>query len=156
MRYLFALALIVTPVLPQTGFDVVSIKPGDPFSERQRIGISDSGSFEAIGVRLSDLIQQAYNIRPFQLMGPSRWMETDRYEIHTKDQQPGPSEAEIAQMSEEQRNAVRAQFLGKLQALLADRSVTLHGFAGPARVETRFEQRDGGSRCSRQRGEAIS
>jgi bla regulator protein BlaR1 len=122
MKYVFALALLVTPIWAQTGrFDVVSIKPSDPFSERQRIGISPGGSFEASGVRLSDLIQQAYNIRPFQLLGASGWMETDRYEIHTKDEKPGPSEAEIAKMSEEQRNAVRDQFLAKLQALLAER-----------------------------------
>jgi uncharacterized protein (TIGR03435 family) len=122
MRHLLALALLVTPIWAQTGgFDVVSIKSSDPLSERQRIGISPGGSFEAIGVRLSDLIEQAYNIRPFQLLGASGWMETDRYEIHTKDEKPGPSEAEIGQMSEEQRNAVRDRFLGKLQALLADR-----------------------------------
>lgn len=122
MKYLVALALLVTPILAQTGgFDVVSIKPSDPLSESQRIGISPGGSFEAIGVRLSDLIQQAYNIRPFQLLGASGWMETDRYEIHTKDEKPGPSEPEIAKMSEEQRNAVRDQFLAKVQALLTDR-----------------------------------
>ena len=122
MKYLFAFALLVTPVLAQPGgFDVVSIKPSDPLSERQRIGISPSGSFEAIGVRLSDLIQQAYNIRPFQLVGASGWMDTDRYEIHTKDEKPGPSEADFGKMTEEQRNAARDQFLGKLQRLLADR-----------------------------------
>src|SRR6185312_1667188 len=122
MKYLFALALLVTPVLAQTAkFDVISIKPSDPLSERQRIGISPSGSFEAIGVKLSDMIEQAYNIRPFQLLGASGWMDTDRYEIHTKDEKPGPSEEEIGKMSEEQRNAVREQFLAKLQALLADR-----------------------------------
>ena len=72
MKYLFALALIAAPLLSQTGgFDVVSIKPSDPLSERQRIGISPGGSFEAIGVRLSDMIEQAYNIRPFQLVGAS-------------------------------------------------------------------------------------
>jgi len=114
MRYLFPLALIVTPVLAQTGFDVVSIKPSDPFSEWQRIGISDSGSFEAIGVRLSDLIQRANNLPPRSRAASSS--RTGGYGGY-------------------------------------DRSVTLHGFAEPARVETRFEQRAGGSRCCRQRGE---
>jgi uncharacterized protein (TIGR03435 family) len=122
MRHVFALALLVAPVFAQTGgFDVVSIKPSDPLSERQHIGISPSGSFEAIGVRLSDLIQQAYNLRPFQLVGASGWMDTDRYEIHTKDQKPGPSEPDLAKMSEEQQNAFRDQFLGKLRRMLADR-----------------------------------
>jgi uncharacterized protein (TIGR03435 family) len=122
MKYLLALVLIVMPVLAQTGgFDVVSIKPSDPLSERQQIGISPGGSFEAIGVRLSDMIQQAYNIRPFQLVGASGWMETDRYEIHTKDEKPGPSEEDLAKMTAEQQNAFRDQFSGKLQAMLADR-----------------------------------
>src|SRR6185312_4145205 len=122
MRRILALALLAAPVIAQTGgFDVVSIKPSDPFSERQRIGISPGGSFEAIGVRLSDLIQQAYNLRPFQLVSASGWMETDRYEIHTKDEKPGPSEADLAKMTAEQQNAFREQFLAKLQALLADR-----------------------------------
>jgi uncharacterized protein (TIGR03435 family) len=122
MKYVFALALLVSPVLAQTAkFDVVSIKPSDLLSGNVHIGISDSGSFEAVGITLSGLVTQAYNIRPFQLVGASGWMETDRYEIHTKDEKPGPSEADLAKMTEEERNAYRDQFLLKLQGLLADR-----------------------------------
>ncbi len=122
MKYLLALALMAMPDLAQTGgFDVVSIKPSDPLSESQHIGISPGGSFEAIGVRLSDMIEQAYNIRPFQLVGASGWMDTDRYEIHTKDEKPGPSEEELAKMTAEQQNAFRDEFSAKLKALLADR-----------------------------------
>jgi uncharacterized protein (TIGR03435 family) len=122
MKYLIALALLVTPVLAQTGgFDVVSIKPSDPLSGNVHIGLSQGGSFEAIGVTLSMMITQAYEIRPFQVVGASGWMETDRYEIHTKDEKPGPSEADLAKMTEEQQNAFREQFSAKLQALLADR-----------------------------------
>jgi uncharacterized protein (TIGR03435 family) len=121
MKYVFALLLLAAPAVGQSGFDVVSIRPSDPLSNNVHIGMSPGGSFEAIGITLAGLIQQAYNIRPFQLVGASGWMQTDRYEIRTKDEKPGPSEAEIVKMTEAERNVFRERFLGKLQALLADR-----------------------------------
>ncbi len=105
----------------QARFDVVSIKPSDPLSHNVHIGVSASGSFEAVGITLKGLITQAYDVRPFQLVGLSGWMDTDRYEIHTKDETPGPSEAELAKMTEEQRNAYHDRFLAKMRALLAER-----------------------------------
>ena len=122
MKRIFV-GLIVTAgfAFGQGGFDVVSIKPSDPLSSDVRIAHSVSGPFEAIGITLSGLIAQAYDIRPFQLVGASGWMETDRYEIHTKDETPGPSEAELIRMTKEERDRYRARFLSKLTVLLADR-----------------------------------
>jgi uncharacterized protein (TIGR03435 family) len=115
------LILIAGVAFGESGFDVVSIKPSDPLSSDVRIAHSVSGPFEAIGITLSGLITQAYDIRPFQLVGASGWMETDRYEVHTKDETPGPSEAELMRMTREQRDVYRARFLAKVQVLLADR-----------------------------------
>jgi uncharacterized protein (TIGR03435 family) len=105
----------------QSGFDAVSIRPSDPLSSDVRIAHSVSGAFEAVGITLSGLVAQAYDIRPFQLVGASGWMETDRYEIHTKDAMPGPSEAELIKMTREERDVYRGRFLAKVQMLLADR-----------------------------------
>lgn len=120
-RFIAAIILTATAVFGQQGFDVVSIKPSDPLSTSTRIGLSSSGTFEAIGITLSGLIEQAYEIRPFQLVGASGWMQTDKYEIRTKDEAPGPSEAELMKMTDEQRNVFRDRFIAKLRVLLADR-----------------------------------
>jgi uncharacterized protein (TIGR03435 family) len=122
MKRIFASLILAAGLASaQSGFDVVSIKPSDPLSGNVHIGLSQSGAFEAIGVTLSIMIAQAYDIRPFQVVGASGWMETDRYEIHTKDETPGPNEAELFKMTEEQRNVYRDRFLAKLRVLLADR-----------------------------------
>jgi uncharacterized protein (TIGR03435 family) len=122
MKRPFAVLILIAGVaFGEVGFDVVSIKPSDPLSSDVRIAHSVSGPFEAIGITLSGLITQAYDIRPFQLVGASGWMETDRYEIHTKDETPGPSEAELRRMTKEERDVYRARFLAKLRVLLADR-----------------------------------
>lgn len=122
MRYVFALALLVTPILAQTGgFDVVSIKPSDPLSRNMHIGIGPSGSFEASGVNLMSLIAQAYDVRGFQIVGGTGWMNDDRYTIATKDEAKGPSEADLSKMNDAQQQQFRDRLLAKLRAMLADR-----------------------------------
>ena len=113
--------LSAATVFAQAGFDVVSIKPSDPLSNGMRVGISPSGTFEAKGVTLLDLISQAYDVRVFQIVGATGWMGTDKYEIVTKDEAKGPSESDLKEMSDKQREQVRDRLLGKLRIMLSDR-----------------------------------
>jgi uncharacterized protein (TIGR03435 family) len=122
MKPIFLALLFLAPALPQQqGFDVVSIKPGDPLSNDVHIGISPSGTFEAKGVTLLDLISQAYDVRGFQIVGASGWIGTDKYEIITKDEAKGPSGADLNAMNDTRRQEFHDRLIGKLQVMLADR-----------------------------------
>src|ERR1700722_2953066 len=119
MKPIFAAFLFLTSAFSQQpGFDVVSIKPSDPLSNGMRVGISPSGTFEAKGVTLLDLISQAYDVRVFQIVGASGWMGTDKYEIITKDEAKGPSMADLNGMDDKQRQSFHDRLVGKLQVML--------------------------------------
>src|SRR5580693_4233683 len=120
MQPIFAGVLFLAFAQPQ-GFDVVSIKPSDPPSNGMRVGISPSGTFEAQGVTLLDLISQAYDVRVFQIVGASGWIGTDKYEIITKDEVKGPSVADLNAMNDKQRQEFHDRLVGKLQVMLKQR-----------------------------------
>ena len=121
MKLIFAGLLAFASAYAQQGFDVVSIKPADPLVTNMHIGISPSGTFEASGITLLDLISLAYDVRVFQIVGASGWMGTDKYEIITKDEAKGPAESELKEMNDKQREQFRDRLLGKLRVMLSDR-----------------------------------
>jgi uncharacterized protein (TIGR03435 family) len=102
-------------------FEVVSIKPSDPAATGTRVGIVPGGIFEARNATLRGLIQQAYEVRDFQLSGGPGWMNTEKYDIEAKGNGPEVSEADLIKMTDEQRNQFQQQMLGKLRTMLADR-----------------------------------
>src|SRR3569833_1134399 len=105
----------------QAGFDAVSIKPSDPLARNMHIGIGPSGSFEAGGVNLMSLIAQAYNVRGFQIVGGTGWMNDDKYTIVTKDEAKSPTGAELSAMNDAQRQEAQDRLMAKVRAMLADR-----------------------------------
>ncbi|HVW09456.1 MAG TPA: TIGR03435 family protein [Bryobacteraceae bacterium] len=102
MMRLFVTVLLAASAFGQK-FDVASIKPSDPSSHGMSIGISPSGSFRATGVTLFSLIQQAYDVRGFQVSGGPGWMTTDRYDILTKNEAAGPTESDLMKMNDAAR-----------------------------------------------------
>ena len=122
MGRLFAvLTLTAGLVFAQAGFDVASIKPSDPSSHGMNVGISPSGSFRASGVTLMLLIQQAYDVRGFQVSGGPGWLTTERYDILTKNESAGPTQADLIRMNDAQRNEFRTVMMTRLRALIEDR-----------------------------------
>jgi uncharacterized protein (TIGR03435 family) len=92
-------------------FEVASIKPGNPDSHLIRSSISAGGRLNAGNVTLRTLIEDAYQLKPFQLSGGPKWLDGDKFEVIAK----GPDAANDAQ--------VRLM----LQALLAERfQLTMH------------------------------
>ncbi len=120
-RLLAGLILSVGLAYGQAGFDAVSIKPSDPLAMNMHIGIGPSGSFEASGVNLMSLIVQAYDVRGFQIVGGTGWMNDDKYAIVTKDEAKSPNGAELSAMNDAQRQQVQERLMAKVQAMLADR-----------------------------------
>lgn len=104
------------------GFEVASIKPSDPAAGvNMQIGVSPGGVFTAKNVTVKALVQQAYDVRDFQISGGPGWLDTERYDIIAKGGGPAVSEDDLRRMTDEQRNQFKDQFLLNIRALLADR-----------------------------------
>ncbi len=72
---------------PQS-FEVASIKPSAEDGRRVMVGISPGGRYTATGVSVKFLIQQAYDIRDFQISGGPGWLSSERYDIVAKAETP--------------------------------------------------------------------
>lgn len=93
-------------------FDVASVKPSnaDPGST-SGIG-TGHGRLDANNVTLKRCIMGAYGVGPLQISGGPSWLESDRFEISAKADQPIDDDAVL---------------MGMLQGLLADRfKLVLH------------------------------
>jgi uncharacterized protein (TIGR03435 family) len=92
-------------------FEVASVKPGNPDSHLIRSSISPGGRLNAGNVTLRTLIEDAYQLKPFQLTGGPRWLDSDKFEVIAKGAESS-SEVQIRLM---------------LQSLLAERfQLTMH------------------------------
>lgn len=102
-------------------FEVISIKPSDPAANGTRVGIAPGGIFQARGVTLKGLIQQAYDVQDFQISGGPGWINTERFDIEAKGNGPEVSEGDLIKMTDEQRNQFQQQMLGRLRTMMTDR-----------------------------------
>jgi bla regulator protein blaR1 len=110
---LLLIALTIAPLARPQQFEVASIKPADPNTHGMRVQMAPGGRLTASGVTVKFLIQQAYNVKDFQITGGPGWIGSDRYDISTKAEGEG-------QITPEQLRPM-------MQALLADRfKLTFH------------------------------
>lgn len=65
-------------------FEVASIKPAEPGGRGVQIMMAPGGRITAKNVTMKILIQQAYNLRDFQITGGPSWLGNDRYDINAK------------------------------------------------------------------------
>jgi uncharacterized protein (TIGR03435 family) len=87
-------------------FEAASIKRNKSGDGRMQLG-GPPGRFTATNVPVRNLIQNAYRLQPFQLVGAPGWIGTDRFDIVAKadgtldpppfaaDQQTGPSRLQL-------------------------------------------------------------
>jgi len=115
------LIALTTVIALCQSFEVASVKPSDPSAQGSQMGLSPGGLFTATNVTLKVLIQQAWDVRDFQISGGPGWLDTERYDITAKGDGPGVSEDEMRKMPEVQRNKVLEEFRMRIRALLADR-----------------------------------
>src|ERR1700722_6098542 len=102
-------------------FEVASIKPSDPAASGTQIGLSSGGTFNARNVTLKALIQNAYDVRDFQIYGGPGWLDTQRYDIVAKGQDTGVTGDAIRTMTDQQRNLLKESLVSRVRALLAER-----------------------------------
>jgi len=104
---------------PPAGFDVASIRPADPNSNRFGMGFSANGRTLTVdGLNLAQMVAMAYHVRAEEMsLAPSLenagWIRSDRYDISAKAEGADP-------ISKQQQDQI-------FQQLLADRfGVQLH------------------------------
>jgi len=112
-----ATAFAQTPA-PKPQFEVASVKPSDPNARGGRIGFQPGGRFVATGITLRFLIQQAYGVRDFQIIGGPGWMGSDRFDISAKPDAETAAAIEKGKGNPFERGSTMSAML---QALLADR-----------------------------------
>jgi bla regulator protein BlaR1 len=65
-------------------FEVASIKPSDPGVKGFRVQTAPGGRFMASGVTAKFLIQQAFGVREFQILGGPGWLDTAKFDVTAK------------------------------------------------------------------------
>src|ERR1700722_10074847 len=99
--------IVFSAWLPAQEFDAVSIKPSDPHDFR--VAMRDMpGQANYTGVTVRMLIQQAYQVRDFQLMGGPKWIESNRYDIVARPPAGGPAfPSDPMTFTDQQRETLR-------------------------------------------------
>jgi hypothetical protein len=82
-RTFLLFCLLSAGPLPAQSFEVASVKssPQDSRTETRRW---PGWRFTASGVTLRALIQRAYEVQDFQIVGGPKWMDNDRFDIEAK------------------------------------------------------------------------
>jgi len=91
-------------------FDVATIKPSNPATPGQSILVGRGGQnlFTTTNTTLADLIIFAYGLHPRQVTGGPAWMESERFDITAKPDQPGiPS---VTQLKDMVQNLLKERF----------------------------------------------
>jgi uncharacterized protein (TIGR03435 family) len=110
------------PTLAQE-FEVASVRPSVPAGSGRGMR-ADPGRISMSGVTLNFLIQQAYDVREYQISGGISWVNSDRYDVIAKLPDQDGSQAvptDLASFTDEQIRTWLYRRQAMLQALLTDR-----------------------------------
>ncbi len=69
---------------PPKEFEVTSIKPAAPGGRGVRVQMAPGGRLNASNITVKFLIQQAYNVKDFQISGGPGWINSERYDLVAK------------------------------------------------------------------------
>lgn len=107
-----------------SSFEVVSIKPAEPGGRGGLIRFAPGGRFEANAVPVKLLMQVAYDLQSFQIVGLPPWADSDRFIVDAKAADakiPNAAPGNPSIMTDDERRVAEAKLHSRLQALLADR-----------------------------------
>ena len=116
MKIAFSFVLLTAAAFGQgsPSFEVVSVKPSDPNSSGNYYSFKHDGASVENGT-LSGLIEMAYDVRGFQIVGGPGWIETDHYKVTAK---ISPEDEKALPANGPERTK---QMRLRLQAVLAER-----------------------------------
>jgi bla regulator protein blaR1 len=113
------------------GFDVASIKPNKSGSNMVRMMARPDG-LSAMGATLQMLIQSAYGIQDFQVVGGPKWANADRYDIEAKMDSFQVEKLQALSPDQrwlETRHMLQALLANRFQLVLHRETKELPGFA---------------------------
>jgi uncharacterized protein (TIGR03435 family) len=79
-----AAAAPIDPNAPRLEFDAATIKRNPDGEMRVAIRMLPGGSYEATNVTLKSMIQMAFRLQEFQVVGGPSWLDSERYDILAK------------------------------------------------------------------------
>jgi uncharacterized protein (TIGR03435 family) len=100
----------------RAAFEVATIKPSDPLNSHQHLSMSSGGRLNST-ITVEALIERAYGIHDFQLLGAPKWASTAKYDIVAKSDEP----EDPSKLTPDQQDAYIERQNQRLQSLLADR-----------------------------------
>lgn len=109
--------LVIFPALFLQEFEIASVKPANP-SDPIDMVVSQGGRLTITNFKLSQLIERAYGVEDFQIVGGPVWIRQDRYSIIAT---PPDSSQSRSFSPVRGRDLPPQEELLMLQALLADR-----------------------------------
>jgi uncharacterized protein (TIGR03435 family) len=127
MKIRLLLLMLPATAFAQTppSFEVASVKASDPNARSNTYGFDRTGVNIRNGT-LKGVIEMAYDLRDFQILGGPSWIETDRYDILTK-------------LSPDDAKALPSDFLARVEQLrIRLRPVLTERF----QLKTHFETRE--------------
>ncbi|MGD0869590.1 MAG: TIGR03435 family protein [Bryobacteraceae bacterium] len=86
-------------------FEVASVKPASQPQQGLDFRVYPGGRLHITNLTLNVILQQAYDVKGYQMAGGPAWMDTDRFDVEAK----------------AEGDPTKAQIMAMLQALLADR-----------------------------------
>jgi uncharacterized protein (TIGR03435 family) len=120
VAFLAALPVVAQPSDPAPAFEVVSIKPAVTTAPGLGIGLFTfpGGRVRASYIPVDYLIEQAFDIQPFQIAEAPRWLHDERFDLEGKPPASSPSSKSNPPNFKLPPNAEQRQML---QAALVDR-----------------------------------
>jgi uncharacterized protein (TIGR03435 family) len=79
-------------------FEVVSVKPNKSGDRRVMMSLPPTGRLTATNITLRQLLQQAFDVQDFQLVGGPSWLASDRFDITAKAPEGAVTPAQIRPM----------------------------------------------------------
>jgi uncharacterized protein (TIGR03435 family) len=118
---------------PQPAFEVASVKPHDPRLPALGFRGSALGTLVISGMSLKQMIETAYFLKDYQLIGAPKWTESALYDISAKDS--SAVDADTGKLTEEERRNLSESLWPRFRALLAERfELKVHQEERPANV----------------------
>src|SRR5688572_30363585 len=97
---------------PKPQFEVATVRPNKSGESNASIRIQPGGRLTATNQTLFNLIRNAFNAQPFQLIGGPDWIQSDRYDVVAK----------VADTDLDEKGMIPGpQFMLRVQSFLEDR-----------------------------------
>ena len=106
------LAQVVTSDGPKPQFEVATVRPNTSGESGASIGARPGGRLNGTNQTARNLIRNAFNLQPFQMIGGPDWMDSDRFDLVAK-----AADADL----DAKGMLTNQGFMLRLQSLLEDR-----------------------------------